>query len=169
MKPTLTRARARTIVDALRERWGEWLRPSELLTVSAEADGEEVHASVIVAAPDRTSELRLEARLERATQPDADVEEATWLLLDALDAWLGQVLESERLDRPPLDWTVTGWEGATLQVRGAVRDPRAEQAADALLDRMSHRPSASQPRGGEACGPGVDEPPEGLYEDDESE
>lgn len=132
MKPCITAQQARTIVAALQDRWGEWLRPSEQLTVVGEADDDEVRISLAVHPPDRATELRLEARMARRKRGPA-VEETTWLLLDALDAWLGQVLESDRLDRPPLDWTTTAWGTATIHVRGAIRDLRAEQAAADLL------------------------------------
>lgn len=120
---------ARLVAEALLERWGPHLRPDERFTVSGETDPHEARVTLCLERVDGSVRLPLEARLDRARCPRLDAQECTYLLLDLLDAWIGQHLESERLDRPPIDWTDTEWSGIVVQVRGELRNLAAEQAA----------------------------------------
>jgi hypothetical protein len=136
MKPCITKREAQHISEALAERWEEHLRPGERFVVSGQADAEEVHLVVRFESDDQSVFYPMEARLDRGRYPENDVAECAWLLLDALDAYIGQFLEAERLDRLPLDWTDTTFQDAVIQVKGELRNMKAERAAQAWLERF---------------------------------
>lgn len=133
MKPSISKSEARVIVEALHERWGTWVRHDERFSVAGETDPHEARVTLTLERAGGSMRLHLEARLDRALSPERDAEECTHLLLDVLDAWVGQYLESDRLDRLPLDWTDAEWGTTTLQIRGARSNPAAEAAAEAWL------------------------------------
>ncbi|GMV42952.1 MAG: hypothetical protein AMXMBFR64_46680 [Myxococcales bacterium] len=136
MRPSISKSEARVIVEALHERWGTWVRHDERFSVAGETDPHEARVTLTLERADGSMRLQLEARLDRALSPERDAEECTHLLLDVLDAWVGQYLESDRLDRLPLDWTDAEWGTSTVQavqVRGERSNPAAEAAAEAWL------------------------------------
>ena len=137
MKPSITPREARDIAETLAERWGSLLRDGERTRVTAEADTVEARVTVVLENDSGSIHFPMEARLDRSKAPEQDISECTLLLLDVLDELLGAYLESDRLSRPPLDWTPTTFRDVPVQVRGELRDLRAERAAEAWLQRFS--------------------------------
>ena len=120
------------LLEALRKRHGTRLK-DETLTVSAQMDGSNVVANLVLAKRDRTYVYDMNAAVDSEDRRLRSVDEALDLVIDFLDWYLGEYFKESREILLPLDWQPHQFGDYEVLARGDVRNEILDDAADAWL------------------------------------
>ncbi|MBA2663465.1 MAG: hypothetical protein H0U74_14350 [Bradymonadaceae bacterium] len=126
------------IEKAMLARFRAYLKPGERLRASIEKDKDFVYAQLVVALPDQSFRLDLEAAVVVQDQ-DFDVvqaigpEERIELAFEFLRTQLHDYFRHNRVNRFHLDWRIYPFETTRMRFRGRLQSPDLEAMANELL------------------------------------
>jgi hypothetical protein len=138
MKTLITAQSAPRIEKALRDRHVAALAADETFRLAGWRQKGRVVATLALEKSDGSRCYEMEAAMD--VQPGRREFELLDICLDFLDWAVGRHLESERLDRLPLDWSQVRFGNEILWARGELRHPTLQREADALLRQPLSEP-----------------------------
>jgi len=127
-----TKTRAH-VLNNLNERHSGGLLGGETFTVEARKLGDNVVATLVLAARDRTAVYTMEAAIVRERYSGMSVDDARDICLDFLDWYVGTYLQARREPLLPLDWQPHRFGDVEIMARGDLRNEFLDAAADAWL------------------------------------
>ena len=130
MDPLTEKSRAEVLAE-LTKHHRDLLRSGERFDLVAAESARGVRARLSLFGGEDGTRVELEARVDR--KAGLDSEAALGLVLDALDLSVGEYLEAGRNERLSSAFEERELEGASVFVRGRVRQPALEAEADRLL------------------------------------
>ena len=132
MRRPLPESETARVRKALTQRWGHRLG-DERIEVAGWIDPRTVEISFVISSPDDSFHYSMEARADLAEE-NIEPYEGKDLVLDFLDWYLGEYLESGRELLLPMDWGPHEFGEHTVLARGQVSNLKLERAADDLLE-----------------------------------
>ena len=131
MDPLTEKSRSE-VLAALQARHRELLRPGEKFELTTEETPRGVRGLLALSGGADGTRTELEARVD-FKQAELGSEDALGLVLDVLDAAIGEYLEAGRTERLGAALEEREFEGKPVFLRGRVRRPALEAEASRLL------------------------------------
>jgi hypothetical protein len=127
----LTGEEIRDLEKILNLKYISYIRQRDL-RIAVDADEDYAFATVTLASDDKAFYYPVEGKIAHLRQ-NLSPKEAVLLLLDFIDLYFERYFKEDEETMIPIDWCQFDFEGVELLVRGQIKNLKAENEADLLL------------------------------------